>query len=491
MSAALVAASLAVAVPAGSHTGALAVPRAPRPTRRRCPPRAARCRWTRRVRERRAPARAQPADGRLRPAPDRQRRPQAYIARSNPAARVPGAEVRDDPVRVRRLARGSESLQAGGEAIPLAGPVPYAKPTPAGGVSGELVFIPKGTAITAENAAGKIVVRDAATTSVPKAAFAALEWWSYDPDLLLTKSIGENYERDYLAYLERDRRPRGGGGRAGAAGVVLVHGFPREQVRDHYAPYEGVHWGVPGRAGGRGRGRAAEGSSPRPARRDSAARHARPAPTRTLVATLPGMSEERIVVQSHTDGMNAVWDNGPPAMLAMAEHLAALPKECRPRTIEFVFTTAHLYQRLMPPEREGGAGQYAKELDKGYDDGTVALVLALEHLGALEYDAVPRGGGLPGPRARADRRAEPISFFVGESPALVERPRRGDDPPRHARHDRAARRRPAGRADPAAPGLRRRGHAVPAAPDPERLARHRAVDALQPGVRDGGGRPRR
>ena len=51
------------------------------------------------------------------------------------------------------------------------------------------------------------------------------------------------------------------------------------------------------------------------------------------------MSEERLVVQSHTDGMNAVWDNGPTAMIAMAEHMAALPKECRPRTIEFVFTT--------------------------------------------------------------------------------------------------------------------------------------------------------
>ena len=52
---------------------------------------------------------------------------------------------------------------------------------------------------------------------------------------------------------------------------------------------------------------------------------------------------ERIVFASHTDGMNAVWDNGPTAILALAQYFASLPLECRSRTIEFAFTTAHLY----------------------------------------------------------------------------------------------------------------------------------------------------
>ena len=44
-----------------------------------------------------------------------------------------------------------------------------------------------------------------------------------------------------------------------------------------------------------------------------------------------------------------------------------------------------------------GAGDelYARKLDKAYDRGTVKLVLALEHLGAYQWDAVPRGGGCP------------------------------------------------------------------------------------------------
>jgi len=345
---------------------------------------------------------------------------QRYVASvEHHLARIEGASVREIPYEFDSWQAGGQSLSADGRGIPDAGPVPYAEPTPKGGVTGELVFIPKGTAITAENAAGKVVVRDAATTSVPKAAFAALEWWSYDPDLTLTTSIAENYERDYLAYLERIADLEAAAD-SGAAGMVLAHSFPREQVRDHYAPYEGVHWEIPAVQVGVDEGAelkqlAAAGKS---AKLTLSAKRG-PAPTKTLVATLPGMSEERLVVQSHTDGMNAVWDNGPAAMIAMAEHMASLPKECRPRTVEFVFTTAHLHQRLMPPEREGGAGQYAKELDKGYDDGTVALVIALEHLGAREYDAVPRAAGLPGRELKPTGQSEPVSFFVGESPALI------------------------------------------------------------------------
>jgi hypothetical protein len=117
--------------------------------------------------------------------------------------------------------------------------------------------------------------------------------------------------------------------------------------------------------------------------------------------------------------MNAVWDNGPIAMLAMAKHFAALPRECRPRTLEFVFTTAHLYQRLTGAERDGGAEQYAQELELAYEQGKLALVVALEHMGAREYAAVPRTDG-PGRVLKPTGQSEPTGIFIGESPTLVE-----------------------------------------------------------------------
>jgi hypothetical protein len=330
---------------------------------------------------------------------------------------TPGLEVREIPYRIDRWLERGASLTADGRRIPIAGVVPYAEPTR--GTTGELVHIPHGTAI-GDEAKGKVVLRDAVPGEVPNAVFGALMWWAWDPEQSFLPDETKMYERDFLSYMERVDDLRAAA-TAGAAGVVFVHDFPRAQVRDQYAPYEGERWKLPALQVGADEGErlkalAEEGTSARIAL--SAAQG--PASTSTLVATLPGMSDERILVESHTDGMNAIWDNGPIAILALAEHFAALPRECRPRTLEFVFTTAHLYQQLKPPTREGAAEQYAQELDRTYDEGKVAMVMALEHMGAREYAAVPRAEGLPGRRLELTGRTEPTGIFIGESPVLVE-----------------------------------------------------------------------
>ena len=303
-----------------------------------------------------------------------------------------------------------------GQAIRLAGAVPYSQPT-AGGVSAPLVHVPADTQIDAANARGKIVVRDFVPASIPNAVFTALEWWSYDPDLVLTKTIGDNYERDWLSGQRQvDLRAAKD---AGATGLVFVHDLPYDQVKGHYAPYDGIRWGIPALYVGADEGaqlkRAAE--SGRSARLALSASES-PATTRTLIATLPGMSDERIVVTSHTDGINAIWDNGPISMLAMAKYYAALPQECRPRTLQFVFSTGHLFQALGGPgTHDGSARMMAERLDSDYDRGTVAAVLAVEHMGARSYAAEPWPGHA-GRRLVPTALDEPTSFFFGESPAI-------------------------------------------------------------------------
>lgn len=336
---------------------------------------------------------------------------------------IPGIRMRSLRYEIDRWLERDSALSAapaGGAQRTLAdaGAVPYSKPTPAGGVRAPLVYLPPGAGISESAARGRIVVRDAVPGSIPNAVLAALMWSMWDPDLGLLDPLG-TYERDFLGYDRRVDDLRAAAA-AGAAGIIFVHGFPRRQVAGHYAPYEGERWRVPGvyvgaDEGDRLKQLAAHGGSARivvSARRD-------PAETRTVVATLPGVSEERIVLTSHTDGMNAIWDNGPVAMLALAEYFAGLPRECRPRTLEFGFTTAHLYQQLEPGVRTAGAGKYAQELDRGYDEGTVALVMAMEHMGAREYGAVPRADGGPGREIVPTGRNEPSSFFTGISPVLI------------------------------------------------------------------------
>jgi hypothetical protein len=306
--------------------------------------------------------------------------------------------------------------------VAVAGAVPLARATPSGGVTAPLVYVPPGTALTSENSGGKVVIRDAVPGSVPFAYFTFVEWGHYDPDLSLTTQAanGAVYERDFAGYTQRVDDLTAAGA-ANAAGLIFVHGFPRAQVRGQYAPYEGTRWNVPALYVGADEGAqlktlAAVGGT---ARLDLQAGEAA-ADTRMLVATLPGASPDRIVITSHTDGINPVWDNGPIAMLALARHFAALPLACRPRTLQFVFTTGHIFQRLLGTRDRGGSAELeAKELDQDYEHGGVAMVFALEHLGAREYAAVPRTDAGPGRVLVPTGRSEVNTIFAGESPALV------------------------------------------------------------------------
>ncbi len=128
--------------------------------------------------------------------------------------------------------------------------------------------------------------------------------------------------------------------------------------------------------------------------------------TRSLIATLPGQSPERIVLDTNTDGVGWVQENGNVGLLALAEHFARLPLRCRPRTLEFVFATAHLHRS------SEGSELRARALDAEYDSGSVAFAFVMEHLGTREF--LPREGSL-----RPTGAAELSGWFAG-SPALAQ-----------------------------------------------------------------------
>ncbi len=96
--------------------------------------------------------------------------------------------------------------------------------------------------------------------------------------------------------------------------------------------------------------------------------------TAYTIATLPGMSEEEIQLQIHTDGyFQAATDNnsGMAAALELARHYAALPKEKRPRTITFLSFPDHHHGEVAHRMKGG--------IDETYDWTKVALKLTVEH----------------------------------------------------------------------------------------------------------------
>jgi hypothetical protein len=334
--------------------------------------------------------------------------------------RIPGMQIRTLGYPIRRWDAGRASLRVGSAATPVAGPVPYSGGTSAAGVTAALVAIPGEQPITAANAAGRIVVRPAPAGVVPLAAFTSsvLGWSAYDPDGVFAS--GGEYRRDFLNYDPRLRDLLAADA-AGAAGILFAKDRPRAQIRDHTEPYEGLRYRTPGLFLGADEGAAAAAA----AAAGASATIVLPVTTkrvitRTLLATLPGRGAQRIVVDSHTDGTNVVEDNGPIAMTEMAAALARLPRSCRARTVQFAFSTAHFYQRVSgkPKVRDGGAEQVARQLDRDYDKGTVAGVVVLEHLGARQYDVVPRSDG-PGTRLVLTSRPEPTLVAVSDSRPLI------------------------------------------------------------------------
>lgn len=303
--------------------------------------------------------------------------------------RVPGLAVRVDryPLVPRQLERGAtlEVIAADGsrQALPTAGAIPYTHLTGRRGVEAELAYVRANQPITVD-VAGKIVVRELRAVGIPYAALEGLSTLWHDPGQTLAPDT--LYEREHLSRQTLDDIQAAGA--AGAAGLVMVQEFPREQIAGQYQPYRGVVWPIPGVFLGADEGRTlidlAQGGGEVRARvtiRGSTRR----ASTSNVMATLPGAGPTKIVVASHTDGMNPLWDNGPLAMLALARHFAALPAVCRPQALEFAFTTAHLYLS------QHGADRYAESLVPSCD--AVSAVLVLEHLGANEFLAVPRTDG--------------------------------------------------------------------------------------------------
>jgi hypothetical protein len=338
---------------------------------------------------------------------------------------IPGIQTSDLRFPINRWSstRARLSMRVGKRTVrlPVADAIPYAKPTGGRAVSAPLAVVPAGTAIDTANAAGRIVVREADAGSVPNAAFLlpVVSWTSYDPGNTINPS--DNFKGDFIAYNDRITDLKNAAA-AGAKGILFVKNLPRRQIVGHYEPYEGLPWGVPGMFLGADQGKQitdAIAAGKHPSGRILLRARFRRVSTPTVLATLPGASPQRIVIDSHTDGTNAVEDNGPVAMVAMARYFAALPAGCRPRTLEFAFSTAHFYQRVATPSvRDGGAEQLAQRLDRDYDKGTVSAVVVLEHLGARDYEEVARKTG-PGNRL-APNGLRAIQFIgVTPSPQLV------------------------------------------------------------------------
>jgi hypothetical protein len=98
-------------------------------------------------------------------------------------------------------------------------------------------------------------------------------------------------------------------------------------------------------------------------------------PTEYIIATLPGVSAEEIMVMAHTDGyFQAAMDNaaGMASAIEIARFYAQKPLQQRPRTMKFVAFPDHHHGEVARGRPDVG-------LDAIYDWENVAVKLTMEH----------------------------------------------------------------------------------------------------------------
>jgi hypothetical protein len=255
---------------------------------------------------------------------------------------------------------------------PVSSYFPYSGQTPAGGVTGELVYAGTNPAFKLSSLQGKIAFIDCPIEPRPYGQWYDV-WGVYPPD---AKFPAEN--RPARASVN-DLTPFQ---KAGALAVILGWTDVSDaNAADQYAPFSRPLQNIPGLWVGRETGaklRALAGAGAT-ATVTLEADITPDSPTATLIATLPGSStEEVIIVNTHTDGPNATEENGGVGILALAKYFARIPIADRRRTLVFPLTTGHFALPYVPSIR--GVIESQSYLIKK----TVAA-LTVEHLGCLEW----------------------------------------------------------------------------------------------------------
>lgn len=314
-----------------------------------------------------------------------------------------GMTVKRDPQLMTRWIAKEWSLKVGGQNVPIDTYYPRSGITSPEGISAPLVYLPGLTlesftldlrniqtnlatfesllsrvpdSIAALSSAiggveGKIILTDAFVPPLTLAAFAPQLTYANGPIDLI-----EDFKRAWIGgfLMQLDIYKQ-----LGAAAVVFSFDATRANTVGQYVPFSTEINDIPALIVNRDTGamlRSVAQGSP-DATLVLTAEITENIRTDSLVAVLPGMSNENMIVHSHSDGQNFAEENGCAAAVLIARHYAAIPKEQRPRSIVISMMTGHMTSGL--PETQGFIDDNPEIVKNA------AAAFTLEHLGCQQW----------------------------------------------------------------------------------------------------------
>lgn len=292
--------------------------------------------------------------------------------------------------------------------IPVAYYWPYSGSTPPGGVTGQL--IDTGAGLGNADLTGKVVLADRPLTKINIGDLKPLVL-AAKPATLLTDAAYEDYSRVYV--LNQYTPDPVTAKQRGALGVISILPLTAADADGQFSPHQQHHGGVAGLQLDRAQGarlRELMKQGPVTATVTLTADTDDHATIDYLAAKLPGNGRRKgaVLVMTHTDGQNAIEENGAAAVLAMARHYTRLPRSQRDRDIYFVFSPAHM--------TASNAGVHPEVWLRQNPDISGQLVAAVvpEHLGTMNWT----NSGGTGPWLPNGQR-ELLILGVGNSDSLT------------------------------------------------------------------------
>lgn len=310
-------------------------------------------------------------------------------------------EIHEEPIEVERWIAESWSLHLNldgqQQEVRTASYIPFTGCTDEKGVTAPLALMKTGK----ESLAGKIAVTKVSFLGVPEGLF----------NLLACKEMSNDPQHEMRTFHLWKRSTMGGAGKikdailsaekCGAVGLIIVLDYPYDGAYGTYVnALDGIIRNVPGIYLDREAGSSVLQAAKLGQTATIVLKAVREkAITRNVFGIIPGKRKDSfVVVNSHTDGLNAVEENGTLALVSIAQYLTRLPEDSLEHSVMILLTTGHFLTSI-------GAQEFCRMHKADYLK-QCAAVIALEHIGAIEWDENKQGHMAP------TGRYEPALFFV-------------------------------------------------------------------------------